>query len=161
VGARGGPMVALLPSPEGRGWGADKLAAVLARMKAKIGAAGIVVGDVDVAGATRVPESDPTATAALLALASVCVGDDDDWAHVGAAVGAPVVIVHGESSPVAFGPSSRHGAAAYTTRGTCDLCVASPGRRCLACLAPDKVADIAEELAASGWPWDRLARVMP
>ena len=154
-------MVALLPSPEGRGWGTDKLAAMLARLTARIGAAGVVVGDVDVPGAARVRESDPAVTAALLALASVCVGDDDDWAHVGAAVGAPVVTVHGESSPVAFGPASRHGAAAYTTRGTCDACVASPGRRCLACLAPEKVAGVAEELAASGWPWDRLARVMP
>jgi hypothetical protein len=126
-----------------------------------IGSRAFTLGDVEIVGAPRLPDLEPAVRAALTGLAAVCVGDNDDWAHVAAAAGAPTVIAHGPSSPVGTGPASRLGASVFTTKGTCDECRSAPGRRCLACLEPSRVARVAEDLAAQRWPLDRLLRILP
>jgi ADP-heptose:LPS heptosyltransferase len=126
-----------------------------------VGASAFVIGDTEIAGAQRLPDVEPAVRAALMGLAAVCVADDGDWAHVAAAAGAPTVIAHGPSSPVRSGPASRLGASVFTTKGMCDACLAAPGRRCLVCLDPMRVARVAEDLAARRWPIDRLLRMLP
>jgi ADP-heptose:LPS heptosyltransferase len=158
AGLRGGPIVALAPA---RAWPAASFACVLGRLRRRVGALGVVLGPAEIPGAVRLPDVDPVVAASFLSLCAVCVADDGGWAHVGAAVGAPTVTVHGRTSPLLSGPACRHGAALFTTRGTCDPCARSPGRRCLACLDPERVAEVAENLAARRWPLDRLARALP
>jgi hypothetical protein len=158
-GSLGGPLVVL--SPEPGGWSAGCFGRVLALLTERIGARGVVLGELEVPGAVRLPAADPALAAALLALAAVCVGDDGDWAHVAAAVGTPTLIVHGDTSPDHSGPSCRHGVSAFTTKGSCALCLRQSGRRCLPCLDPLKVTALAERLSARRWPLDRLQRVLP
>ncbi|HEY4159490.1 MAG TPA: hypothetical protein VGM29_15380 [Polyangiaceae bacterium] len=155
----GGPLVVLAPAAGG--WSPTSFARVFERLRERIGAAGIVFGQLDVPGVRRVSITDPALLAATLELAAVCVGDDGDWAHVAAAAGAPTLIVHGRSSPVYSGPLCRHSVSAFTTSGDCERCRADPGRRCLACLEPGKVGELAEELSSRRWPFDRLGRLMP
>jgi ADP-heptose:LPS heptosyltransferase len=159
VGRRGGPFVVLAPHPGG--WSTECFAFLAARLSDAIGSRAFVLGDAEIAGAARLPDLDAAVRAALTGLAAVCVGDDGDWSHVAAAAGAPTVITHGPSSPVRTGPSSRLGASVFTTKGTCDDCRAAPGRRCLACLDPSRVARVAEDLSAQRWPVDRLLRIWP
>jgi ADP-heptose:LPS heptosyltransferase len=154
--ARGGPLVVLAPA---RGWPVPSFARAFARLRRRIGARGVVLGRAAIDGATNLPRIDPAVGAALLALAAVCIGDDAGWAHVAAAVGAPTVTLHGKTSPLYSGPATRHGAALFTTRGACEAC--APGKRCLSCLDPDRVADVAEDLSARRWPLDRVMRLLP
>jgi hypothetical protein len=158
-GGLGGPLVVLTPALGG--WSTACFAQVAEQLAERIGASVVVIGEREVPGAAHASVGDPTLTAALLALAAVCVGDDGDWAHVAAAVGAPTLIVHGDSSPDHSGPSSWHGVSAFTTRGSCALCLEHSARRCLSCLDPLKVTALAERLAACRWPLDRLQRVLP
>jgi ADP-heptose:LPS heptosyltransferase len=158
-GGLGGPLVVLTPGLGG--WSTACFAQVAKQLAERIGARSVVLGEREVPGAVHSPVGDPALTAALLALAAVCVGDDGDWSHVAAAVGAPTLIVHGDSSPDHSGPSCRRGVSAFTTSGTCAQCLQHVGRRCLSCLEPLKVTALAERLAARRWPLDRLQRVLP
>ncbi|HEY2410123.1 MAG TPA: glycosyltransferase family 9 protein [Polyangiaceae bacterium] len=155
----GGPLAVLAPAAGG--WSPASFARVLERLREQIGAVGIVVGSLDVPGVRRVVTTDPALVAAMLELAAICIGDDGDWAHVAAAAGAPTLIVHGHTSPVYSGPLCRHSVSAFTTNGDCERCRADQGRRCLACLDPSKVGELAEELSSRRWPFDRLERMMP
>jgi hypothetical protein len=159
VGRFAGPLLALAPSSGG--WALASFAVLRDRLADRIGAVSLTFGEEEVPGAQCVPTSDPELQAAILQLAAVCVGDDSDYAHLAAAVGTPTLIVHGSTSPSYSGPSSRHSVAAFTTSGHCAQCLAERGRRCLGCLDPLKVSLLAEKLAATRWPLDRLQRALP
>lgn len=154
-----GPIVLLLP--ERGGFPAASYAKVADALVETIGAATFTLGAIDVPGVATLDEHDVLRRAGLLSLAAVCIGDDGDLAHLAAATGAPTLIVHGPTSPTRTGPAASLGASVFTTRGTCEGCEASPGRRCLACLEPARVAKVAEDLAARRWPMDRLLRWLP
>jgi ADP-heptose:LPS heptosyltransferase len=51
------------------------------------------------------------ATAALIATADAYVGNDSGVAHLAAAVGTPVVVLFGPTSPVRYGPAPGAGVA--------------------------------------------------
>ncbi len=158
-GRFGGPLLALAPGSGG--WALASFAIVRDQLAERIGARSLTFGDERIAGCERVPTSDPLLQAAILQLAAVCVGDDGDYAHLAAAVGAPTLITHGSTSPSYSGPSGRHSVAAFTTNGHCAECLLERGRRCLGCLDPFVVSALAEKLAATRWPLDRLQRALP
>jgi hypothetical protein len=159
LGKDAGPFVVLMPVPGG--YAPASYARAASTLTERIGGRVFSVGDVTIDGAKPFPHTDAATLAGALSLAAVCIGDDWDISHLAAASGAPTVILHGPTSPTRTGPLARHGASAFTTRGTCDACRESPGRQCLACLDPARVADLAEELSARRWPLDRLLRLLP
>jgi len=146
--ARGGPLVALLAGHRRARW--PHLDEARRLVERHLGATFLVPS----------PRDDPEATASLLSLCAVCIADDTGWGHVAAAVGAPVVMVHGPTSPDWSGPASPDGVSLFTTRCTCPP-PRPRGARCLACLDAQRVAAVAERLAADRWPWDRLRRLLP
>ncbi len=155
----GGPLLVLAPTLGG--WSPARFASVAAQLVERIGAQGLVFGELAVPGVRQAPDASPALLAALLSLAAVCVADDTDWAHVAAAVGTPTLVLHGASSPDHSGPNCRHGVSAFTTQGSCQACREQPGRRCLHCLSAHKVSRLAEQLSARSWPLDRLHRALP
>ncbi|MBI5532810.1 MAG: glycosyltransferase family 9 protein [Deltaproteobacteria bacterium] len=161
----GGPLVALLPGGDATDcWKTEHFRAAALELQGRIGGVALQWGgDAPIDRSIRLVERQhPCVLAALLSQCAVCIADDNGWAHVAAAVDAPIITVHGATDPDVSGPVSRWSAAVWTTEGECESCENSTGkRRCLRCLAPGPVTDIAEKLAAERWPWDRLARWLP
>jgi hypothetical protein len=146
------PLIAILG--RGGGFGARRFDAVAAGLADRIGAEVLDLDSLDAPIPVR---------AAALALCAVCVGDSGGFAHVAAAVGAPVVTVHGRACPLRHGPASRSGAAVFATcrEPLRHRPLDSRQRRCLQCLEPNRVLDVAEKIAAQRWPRDRLKRFWP
>ena len=148
----GRPLVAALP--RAGGWGKSRFAAVLSSLRARIGAEVLDIDALDAPLPVR---------AAALALCAVCVGDSGGLAHVAAAAGAPIVAIHGRACPLRHGPASRSGAAVFARCRDSVRHRPSAWRdhRCLECLSPTRVIQVAEGLAAEHWPRDWLRRILP
>jgi len=126
---------------------------VLVMLRERIGAEELVLAE----------ELPAPIRAAALALVAVAVGSPGDWSAVAAAVGAPVVTVHGRACPVRHGPASERGTAVYRRCRVPALHGAQASRelRCVRCVPPTLVASAAEQLSAERWPVDRLVRFLP
>ena len=156
AGTFGGPLIVVVAgSDPSRSWSHPSMRAAVGQLRERIG--GIVVqveGPAIHSSIRQIPPLHPCVMAAFVALSAVCMGDDTGWAHVAAAVKAPVVTVHGRTDPDLWGPVGHGTGAAYTADCSCG----SRTRRCLVCLRPEPVVELAEKLAAERWPWDRIAR---
>jgi hypothetical protein len=141
------PHVVLLPGRSARHAGAARLREIADLVCARFGGS-----------AVELPACAPDAAAALLHMSALCLGDDVGWAHVAAAVGAPVVTLHGRSCPVRRAPASPRGAAAFTSSEPCGGCDGRGARRCLACLPAERVATLALRLAVAHWPRGTVRR---
>lgn len=155
-----GALVAIAPSSRRRrSWGVGRFAGLASALADRMGGTTFQIGGPPVPGVERLPRHVPVeSVAGLLRLCCVCVGDDDGWVHVAAALGTPSVAVHGPTCPEVTGPSSQYSAS------VCARCIAPPGvhrrrpGRCLRCLSVADVIPVAERLAAERWPWDRIDR---
>jgi len=166
-GRRGRTLVALLPSSGSRtpgdarrdarndsAWGVENFAALGRVLETRLGAALLCRGT-HVPGAIALDELDIVTVAHVLAVTAVAIGDAGGLVHVAAAAGAAAVSLHGETPPEERGVASELGAAISADRCRCE----EPRAGCLACIAPARVAGVAERLAGQRWPWDRLAQV--
>jgi hypothetical protein len=147
------PVVILVP--RSGGWSSERFRRVAATLQERMGLQPLELEVLCRHG------RDSGVVAACLGLAAVVVGDAGGWSDVAAALGTAVVTVHGRSSPELHGPSSDLGAALFATCKRPDRHFPSSARdnRCLRCLRPRPVADMAEEVAARRWPWDWVSRV--
>ncbi|HEU4404803.1 MAG TPA: glycosyltransferase family 9 protein [Polyangiaceae bacterium] len=154
------PLIAFLPARRShRRWGAEAMGAFARMLGERLGARAFVWPPEPIEGCLAPSASlPPTTAAALLSLCTLCVGDDDGWAHVAAAVGAPTLTVHGPTCPVRSGPASALGAALGAPPCRSTEHARPLGRRCLRCLEPAKVVELAEELASERRPRDIVAR---
>ncbi len=154
------PLIALLPARRPhRRWGALPMAALARTLRERLDARVFVWPPEPVEGCLLPSAAlPPTSAAALLSLTALCVGDDDGWAHVAAAVGAPTLTAHGPTCPVRSGPASALGAAVGAPPCRTGEHPRGPARRCLRCLEPTDVLDLAEQLATQRWPHDLVAR---
>ena len=154
-GRRGRTLIALLPSESGNAsWGIERFAQIGRELEARLDASLLCRG-AQVPGAASLDELDIVTAAHVLAFVAVAIGDADGLVHLAAAVGAAAVSLHGEGSPEEHGAASELGAAIAADR--CRCTISRPG--CLACIAPARVVDVAEQLAGRRWPWDRLAQL--
>jgi ADP-heptose:LPS heptosyltransferase len=157
-GRRGRTLIALLPSPSparpDRSWDKGRFARVGRDLATRLDASLLCHGS-DLPGAIALDDLDIVTTAHVLAFVAVAIGDADGVVHLAAAAGAPAVSLHGDASVDECGAASELGAAVSADRCRCP----SPRAGCLACIAPERVADVAERLAGRRWPWDRLAQV--
>lgn len=160
-----GPLVALMPGGElPRYWGTPAHEELIRLLSSRIGGTFVQLGGLAMEGATVLPSTlSPAVRAALLGTCSVAIGDNVGEAHLCAAVGTPVVIMHGHTDPTSRGPCASNGASCWSPARGCALCAdLDPGpERCLGCLPASHVARVAERLAATRWPWDRLKRWIP
>jgi ADP-heptose:LPS heptosyltransferase len=160
-GRRGRTLVALLPSPRASAhdgsntsWGIERFAALGRVLEARLGAALLCRG-AQIPGAIALDELDIVTAAHVLAVAAVAIGDADGLVHVAAAAGSAAVSLHGDAPAEERGVASELGAAISADRCRCEV----PRAGCLACIAPARVADVAERLAGQRWPWDRIAQL--
>lgn len=153
-GRRGRTLVALLPSATGASWGVDRFAQVGRELETRLGAT-LLCHATHVPGATTFAGLDIVTAAHVLAVVAVAIGDADGLVHVAAAAGAAAVSLHGQAPPEERGAASELGAAISAGRCRCP----EPRPGCLACIAPERVVEVAEQLAGRRWPWDRLAQV--
>jgi glycosyl transferase family 9 (putative heptosyltransferase) len=154
------PLVALLPARRPhRRWGAPAMASLARTLRKRFGARVFVWPPEPIEGCS-LPSAflPPVSAAALLSLTALCVGDDDGWAHVAAAVGAPTLTVHGPTCPVRSGPASALGAAVGAPPCRTGEHPRGPARRCLRCLEPSDLLDLAEQLVMKRRPHDLVAR---
>ncbi len=156
-GRRGRTLVALLPSAlesSDSSWGVDRFAALGRVLEARLGAVLLCRGT-QIPGAIALDELDIVTAAHVFAVAAIAIGDADGLVHVAAAAGAAAVSLHGDGLPEERGVASELGAAISADRCRCE----EPRAGCLSCIAPSRVADVAERLAGQRWPWDRLAQL--
>jgi ADP-heptose:LPS heptosyltransferase len=154
-GRRGRTLIALLPSAnDDASWGIDRFAQAGRELATRLDASLLCRG-AQVPGATALDDLDIVTAAHVLSLVAVAIGDVDGLVHVAAAVGAAAVSLHGDASAEEHGAASELGAAVSTDRCRCTI----PRPGCVACIAPARVIDVAEQLAGQRWPWDRLAQL--
>ena len=153
-GRRGRTLVALLPSASETSWGVERFAQVGRELETRLGAT-LLCHAKHVPGAMTFDELDIVTAAHVLAVVAVAIGDADGLVHVAAAAGAAAVSLHGAAPPEEQGAASELGAAISAERCRCP----EPRLGCLACIAPERVVDVAEQLAGQRWPWDCLAQV--
>ncbi|MBL9008046.1 MAG: hypothetical protein JNJ46_27560 [Myxococcales bacterium] len=156
--AAGGPLIALLPAHNPRhSYGAERLWDVGQRLAARIGGTVIQLGGPPSRGpAVARAAQDAGLAAALLHLCAVAISDDIGWAHVAAAVGAPVATVFTRNNPLRHGPVSRHSAVLWASSSRCPHAVNKVGPLCRDCVSVEEVFVAAERVAAESWPRDRL-----
>ncbi len=156
-GRGGRTLIALLPSASSShasSWGVPRFVELGRELASRLDASLLCQGAL-VPGATSLDDLDIVTTAYVLGLVAVAIGDADGVVHLAAAVGASAVSLHGEGSAAEEGVASELGAAISADRCLCS----TPRSGCLACIAPSRVAVVAEQLAGRRWPWDRLAQL--
>lgn len=158
--ATGAPLIALLPAHNPQhSYGAERLWDVGQRLARRIGGTVIQLGGPPSARPRLARAAqDAGGAASLLHLCAVAISDDIGWAHVAAAVGAPVVTVFTRNNPLRHGPVSPHSAVlwASSTSSSCPHLANATRPLCRDCVRIDEVVTAAEKVAAESWPRDRL-----
>lgn len=165
-----GPLLALAPGGDARGWAEESYAATARRLVSGAGGLGgarvALLGDGDAFDRLRsiaasldadgVPalnlagRLDLLGSAALLERATLCIGGDDALVHVAAATGAPALGLYGRTDERLRGP---YGPRARALRGRPFaelLTEAEDGQSDLADISVDMVEAAARELVAAG-----------